>query len=143
MEDERRINSVRMGLQDLAADDPVRRQAEEAKEEFGRRSKEIRGEIRGEPLGSGAVRPTELGLSDPSKSLKNFCPQCGASHAEPFGNYQKASRLNAHTVQVEVYPCGGVIIFSERDVTISVKKSVGLGTSGQLGYTRIILTPEK
>ena len=118
-------------IEDLAMHDDVRK-------EFERRSQGIR-----EPaLESVSVRPTELGLTDPSKPLKNFCPKCGVSHSEPFGNYKTASRMNAHGVQVEVYPCGGVMVYVEGNVSVSTRTSQGLGTSGQLGYTRVVLTPE-
>lgn len=119
-----------IGVDDLDPRDDVRKY-------FERKSQEIK------ERASGAVRPTEVGLTDPSQSLKNYCPKCGASHGEPFGNYKIASRLNAHGIQVEVYPCGGVIVYSEHEMTVSTKRSSGLGTSGQLGYTRVVLAPDK
>jgi hypothetical protein len=116
----------------LSASDLDRRDA--VRTYFERKSQETREQ---------SVRPTEVGLTDPSQSLKGFCTKCGASHSEPFGNYKIAARLHAHGVQVEIYPCGGVILYSEQDMTVSTKKSGGLGTSGQLGFTRVTLTPDR
>lgn len=109
---------------------------DDVRKEFERRSQEIR------QGGDSASIPTSLGLKDPSGSIKHFCPKCGASRSEPFGNYLAATRLHAHNVSVEVYPGGGVIIYTEGAVTVSSGMSQGLGTSGQLGYTRVVLTPE-
>jgi hypothetical protein len=100
-------------------------------------------ERRAEETREQAVRPTEIGLTDPSQSLKGYCTKCGASHEEPFGNYQISSRLHAHGVSVQVYPCGGVIIHTDHDVTVSTRRRTGLGTSGQLGFTRTVMTPDR
>lgn len=117
-------------IEDLPMHDDVRQQ-------FERRSQGIRQQS------DSASIPTSLGLKDPSAALKNFCPKCGLSQAEPFGDHKLASRLNVHGVIVEVYVCGGVIVYMDGRVTVSTRTSHGLGTSGQLGYTRVVLTPEK
>lgn len=116
----------KLGMGDL---DP----ADEVRQQFEASSK---------PTAHQPVRPTSAGLSEPPQS-KNFCPKCGSSQSEPFGNYKAASSLYIHGVRVEVYPDGGVIIYSERDVTVSTRKSSGPGTSGRLGYTRVCLFPDR
>src|SRR5262249_34912593 len=106
-------------IEDLPMHDDVRK-------EFEQRSQEMK---------EGAdVRPADGGFTDRSKPLSKYCAKCGASHSEPFGNYKIASRLNAHGVQIEIYPDGGIIIYLEGDVSVSTRTSRGLGTSGQLGY---------
>lgn len=116
-------------IEDLPMHDDVRQQ-------FERRSQEIKE--------GAAVRPTEVGLADPSKSLSRYCAKCGVSHSEPFGPHSSASKLqNQYGNTVENYPCGGIIIYSEHDMVVSIEKSSGLGSSGQLGFTRIVLTPKK
>lgn len=116
-----------LSVSDLSEQDEVRKQ-------FERRSHETSAQ---------GARPTEIGLTDPSQPLKNYCPKCGVSVAEPFGDHKIASRLNANGVTVEVYPNGGVLIYVDGQVHVSTRSSRGLGTSGQLGFTRVTLTPEK
>lgn len=130
--------SERMRIEDLDEHDEVRK-LREAREDLERRSQRIREQAQE----VGYVKPTEMGLTDPSTPLTKFCPKCGASQSHPFGDVRNSSFSRAHGVQVEIYPCGGVIIHSEREVTVSVSKTSGLGSSGQLGFTKVVLTPNQ
>jgi hypothetical protein len=134
---------------------------EKAREELDRKSQEVR-----RKTAEHVVQPTVVGLVDPSKPLARYCGKCGTSHAEPFGSHTEARRLLIRGVIVEFYPCGGIIllhecgvttvpdgsaapdtdgivIFDKGNATISTRRSTGLGSSGQLGYTRTVIAPDK
>ena len=119
-----------MKPEDLGPEDKVRQY-------FERKSAEIR------QRPDTAGRPTDIKLPDPSASLKNYCSRCGTNQAEPFGDLVTASVLRQYGNIIEDYPCGGIQIYTEHEMTIAISRSRGLGTSGQLGYTRVVLTPDK